>query len=210
MKEDRFDHESYGMIDIARSQGGTRTLFGSDVKHSNTIRLTIKQADYTRSLNSDWYHGKYDLIEIELSPVQFAEAITNMNTGGVPCTIKTFNGKYMQECPTMNKKEMFRKELKEDIDEVNDKISLMISEVGEIISGKKPMNKTEKDNILSGLKRIQQQLTKNMPYVAECFDEQIEKSVSHSKAEVEAYIQHKITSMGLKALKDENVILELE
>lgn len=210
MKGIQFEHESYGMIDISRTSGGARTLFGSDVKHSNTIRLKIKNADYTRGLNSDWFHGKDTLIEIEMSPVQFAEAITNMNTSGVPCTIRYFNNEMMSDCPSLNKKEMFRKEFNEDITEVNDKISELIEEVQSIIENKKPINKSDKEKLSNGLYRIQQQLNANMPFVAQCFDEQMEKSVAHSKAEVEAYIAHKINSLGLKALQEGDSILQIE
>lgn len=37
------EHESYGIIDIHRVQGGARRLFGSDVKHSNAICIQIKK-----------------------------------------------------------------------------------------------------------------------------------------------------------------------
>lgn len=206
----KFEHESYGMLDIYRTSGGVRNLFGSDVKHSNTIKLRINNADYTRGLNNDWFYGKEPLIEIELSPVQFAEAITNMNTQGVPCTIKYYNGKTMKDCPSLSKKEMFRQEFQDDINEITGNISGLIEEIETIIDNKKPINKANKEKILNSLCRIQQQLNSNMPYVAKCFDEQMEKSVAQSKSEIEAYITHKINSLGLKALKEQNDILEIK
>lgn len=50
-----------------------------------------------------------------------------------------------------------------------------------------------------------------MPYMAERFDEQMDKSISHGKAEIEAYVQNKITSLGLEKLQDiKNGIIKLE
>lgn len=210
MNDIEFKHESYGTIDISRTTGGARTLFGTDVKHGNTIKLRINGAELIRSINNDWYHTLDRLIEIELSPVQFAEAITNMNTNGVPCTIKYFNGESKKEPPFINKKELFRQEFNEDIKEVSNKINELSKEVEEIINSKKTFTKIDKENILSGLFKIKQELTSNIPFVVECFDKQIERSVSHSKSEVEAYIQYKINSLGLKALQDEGTILELQ
>ena len=94
MYENLEKHESYGKISIHRIQNGNaQRLFGSDVKHHNTIQIEIKQCSVDRHLNEEWYYGENILAEIELSPVQFAEAITNMNTEGVPCTIRYINGK---------------------------------------------------------------------------------------------------------------------
>ena len=52
-----------------------------------------------------------------------------------------------------------------------------------------------------------------MPYMSKCFDEQLDKSVSSSKAEIEAYAQNKVLSLGLDKLEEikNNVqVLEIE
>ena len=208
----RFEDKSYGMIDVSRGSvgGAGKRLFGSDIKHNNIITLTISQGACDRGLNTDWFHGKEQLIKIELSPVQFAEAITNMNTSGVPCTITRFNGEMIDPVPELiNKKEVFREEFSKDVKEVSDIIGKLSDEINDILSSKKAMTKSDKESIQSGLRRINQQLNSNIPYLADCFDEQIEKSVSHSKAEVEAYVQNKINTLGLKALRKETN-LEIE
>lgn len=209
----RFEDKSYGMIDVSRGSigGKGKKLFGSDINHNNIISLTISQGAYDRGLNNDWFHGKEQLIRIELSPVQFAEAITNMNTSGVPCTITRFNGECINEVPDLiNKKEVFREEFSKDIQEVSDIINRLSNEIEDLLNSKKAMNKSDKESIQKGLSRMKQQLNSNVPYLAKCFDEQIEKSVSHSKAEVEAYVQNKINTLGLKALKEEVGSLEIE
>ena len=65
--------------------------------------------------------------------------------------------------------------------------------------------------VLNNLYKLQQDLNTNMPYIAEKFDEQMDKSISHGKAEIEAYVQNKITSLGLEKLQDiKNGIIKLE
>lgn len=208
----RFEDESYGMISISRGQVGGmgKNLFGSDIKHNNIISLTISRGAYDRGINSDWFHAKEDLIRIELSPVQFAEAITNMNTSGVPCTLARFNGECIDYVPNIpSKKEVFREEFSNDIKEMSDIIDKLSSEIEDIINSKKAVNKSDKESIQKGLYRMKQQINSNIPYLTKCFDEQLEKSISHSKAEVEAYVQNKINSLGLKSLKEETN-LEIE
>lgn len=199
----KFKDESYGMININRGQigGDGKKLFGSDIKHNNVISLSIKRGVYERELYKDWFFGEDELIRIDLSPVQFAEAITNINGMGVPCTITRYNGKGINEVPELdNKKEIFRKEFALDIKDMVDNISRLTEEVNELMN-KKSITKADKLNIQEGLSQINRNLKSNIPFLVESFDEQLEKSVSSSKAEVEAYVQSKIQSLGMKELE---------
>ena len=192
------------MLRIGRASGGARKLFGSDIKHNNTICLEISEAEYIRHINSEWYHPKNKIIEIELSPVQFAEAITNMNTSGIPCTIREKSNERVDKCPELpNKKEVFRSEFDNDIKNIQNTISKLANNVEKLINSKKTFTKADKDEILNGLYKIKQELNSNVPYMVECFDEQIEKSVLHSKAEIEAYIQNKVMTLGMEALREQ-------
>ena len=83
-------HPAFGMISAARmtSTPGA-VLFDSDIKHGNTVRITVNRATRKRDLNHDWIHASNrDLIEVELSEAQWASFVSSMNTSGVPCTIR--------------------------------------------------------------------------------------------------------------------------
>lgn len=86
-------HESYGMLQICRTHGGERHLFGSSIAHQDTVRLSVHPGSLIRDLNYDWYHASNkSLIEIEMSPAQFADAIMNVNDGnGTPVTIRSIS-----------------------------------------------------------------------------------------------------------------------
>jgi len=42
----------------------------------------------------------------------------------------------------------------------------------------------------------------NMPFVQTQFNEAMDKTVTEAKAEVEAFVSHKVTSLGLASLKE--------
>lgn len=206
-------HESYGMVNICRvSNGNQQRLFGSDIKHRNTIRLEIKQGRVNRDYNKEWYSGEEVLAEIEFSPVQFAECITNMNTSGVPCTIRYINNKHVENPPEiLNKKEIFRSEFKEDLDKLYLNLQESIKTIEDSINKKKPLNKSEKYVVLNSLYKLTQDLKSNIPYMTKCFDEQMNKAITSGKSEIEAYVQNKITNLGLEKLEDiKNNMVQLE
>ena len=80
-------HPCFGKIKISKQQGQSE-FFGSNVTHHGGVLIEICRASYERSLSHDWVYSDETLIEVRMSPLQFAEMITSaMNTDGVPCTI---------------------------------------------------------------------------------------------------------------------------
>ena len=142
---------SYGMIRITKQQGGTHSLFGSSIKHNNTICLSISQGSKSRELNTDWYAEENKIIELELSPTQFADAITGIGTA-VPCTItwKEKQGR-IPNPEFKNKKEIFRDEFNKTTDKSAAKSIELISLVQELFT-KKNLTKNDKETIMKGLK----------------------------------------------------------
>lgn len=53
------NHESYGMAGFYRlTSSHGHPLFGSSIKHRDTICLRIGTANVKRGLSTDWYHKK--------------------------------------------------------------------------------------------------------------------------------------------------------
>ena len=202
--EKRFRHESYGNLDIYRSNGGKTTLFGSDLTHKSTIKMKISLSELTRGLSTDWYHPYNKLIEIEMSPVQFSEAITNMNTSGVPCTIRYYNGEDMENCPYRDKNEIFKDEFNNTINETNAIAKNLVNEVAKKFNEKKSFTKADKEEIMGMLNRLSQNLGTNMEFIQECCQEQVNKTVVEAKGEIESYITNRVNTLGLKTLQEES------
>src|SRR5579859_4537827 len=115
-------HESFGIAGFSRSTTGGSgvSLFGSSIKHGNTITFTVRHADVTRRLEQDWYHAseRMPIVEIEMSQSQFAEMITSMNMGdGIPVTLRYVNGKRMEACPHESKVQQHSNEFKQRMKE---------------------------------------------------------------------------------------------
>lgn len=200
--EDKKEHESFGVLDIGRATCTPATnLFGSSVNHSNIISLKIHTAVEYRHLSQDSIHQNKCLVEIHLSPVQFAEAITNMNTGGVPCTIKYATGKNMENCPQESKRQIFQKEIENDFRKVAQGIKELKDEADQLLNN--PMKAADRKRLKDLLYQINMHIDKNMPFVGQQFQRQLNKSVAEAKGEVDAFFNNKIHQLGIEKLKEE-------
>lgn len=204
-------HESYGMISFSRaSSSGKRNLFGSSIQHGNTIFMRLHHAELERTLNTDWYSDDGLIAEIELSNAQFAELITSLNQGnGVPCTIKWLNGKDIEPCPMEDKSEKHRREFSSHQDNVRSSIDDMIESTRELFN-KKSLSKADREAILNSLERLKMEVVKNSEHQVAMFDEQMAKTVTEAKSEIEAFVQNKIIALGNQTLVQNIDAIKLE
>ena len=92
------NHPSFVTVQFSRLSGSKR-FFGSSVTSHSWIRLQIRPATLYHYLGEDSiYATNRSLVEVDLSPAQFAELLTTMNVGsGVPGTLIRFDGKKVEE-----------------------------------------------------------------------------------------------------------------
>jgi len=207
----RYEHESFAMLGISRTTCNKgKNLFGSSIKHSNTISLRIKSARIDRHLNRDWYHAKsLPYIEVEMSYSQFAEAITSLNCGdGIPVTLRQFNGKQMEECPQFDKRQEFEEEFEKEMIGIGNSLRKLTEHAEALLDSKKAPTKSEKETILNSIKSLRQEIEKNIPFMQKSFNEQMDKTVLEAKGEVEGFVMHKIISAGLEGLQNELKMLD--
>ncbi|KKK54100.1 hypothetical protein LCGC14_3088120, partial [marine sediment metagenome] len=85
---DTYEHPSFGTLAFHRSSGGKQALFGSSIEHHNCIGITISKAEYNRHIGTEYIFSKETIVKAEMSPTQFADAITGFNSGcGSPITL---------------------------------------------------------------------------------------------------------------------------
>lgn len=194
------EHPSYGMIGLSRVSGGDGVLHGCSVRHHNQIRLRIAHGSYERDLSHDWYRARREIIEVAMSPDQFVTLITTMNCGdGVPCTIKHIDHERMPPPPAEDKRELFNREFKAQAGEMIAKLRAASAKAETMRDGKAP-TKAERAEIFGLIESAITDLTSNLPWLEECFREQMEKSVTEAKASVEAFVLDTITRAGLGAI----------
>lgn len=195
-------HPSFGIIRASRSSGYTRTLFGSSIKSGNTITIQISRCEHKRDLNHDWFHDDDRLIEVEMTQNQFAEFITSLNYGsGVPCTIRNVGDGIIQEPPYISKVQLFQEEFKNKMHNIGVDLKMIVSGAIQTLKSKDSINKKDREEIIRQIEMLIQDVQKNIPYVSGQFIEQMDKTVTEAKAEVEAFINHKIQTTGIEALK---------
>lgn len=207
------NHPSYGMLEFNRRRSSVKPLFGSSIEHRDIISMTVRHASIIRELNEDWIHGKKTIVEVEMSQSQFAEAITSMNIGsGVPVTIRmTENDGIIPDCEFISKRQQFANEFKQEVDDIMSNSQNLIQQVKELFAQKKPLTKKEKECILSCLNKLNQDIGSNIAYITNQFNEQMNKTVTEAKGEIESFCQNKINSIASAALvehKDELLKLE--
>ena len=201
-----YEHESFAMLGISRTTCNKGiNLFGSSIKHNNTISLRIKPARVDRHLNRDWYHAKsLPYIEVEMSYSQFAEAITSLNCGdGIPVTLRQLNGRQIEECPQFDKRQEFEVEFEKEMLGISKSLRRLTENAEALLDSKKAPTKAEKETILNGIKSLRQEIENNIPFMQKSFNEQMDKTVLEAKGEVEGFVMHKIISAGLEGLQNE-------
>lgn len=193
-------HESYGLLQISRVSGSHKPLFGSSLKHGSTIRVCIRRAALGRHLSHDWYYGREELVEVELSATQFAEAITTINSGsGTPCTILHVERKAMQECPDRTPRQQINDEFKIAMQTVAAKLEEATQAAKELLA-RKSLTKVDREVVLAAIARLNQEVASNIPFIHHSFDEAMDKTVMEAKGEIEAFYTHAVLKAGREAL----------
>ena len=191
---DTYEDPTFGTIGFSRGQGTARALFGSSIKHNHTIQLEVKTAHMVRGINMDRIFGDKIICRVEMSPTQFADAITGLNSAEVPVTIRYTRdeGAVNEEAPFQNKVAQFNKEFKEDIAH----LSVELEEVLKLAHETKAQKR-----LIHALEQAKMHFKENVPFVNTQFAEQMEKTVTEAKGEVEAFVTSMVKQYGIEAIR---------
>ena len=186
-------HSSYGTIKFTRVQGASQTLFGSSVSHQHSIMIEINAASRYRSLSNDHILDEGQILTAYMTNAQFADAMTGINRGGgTPITIKFIKGdtEIRPEPPLENKREEFVRDHKESLEETITQIEELINHPRLPVAARRKAEQIKKGMINS------------MPFLADQFERQMERSITEAKSEIEAFALHREQSMGRAGLVD--------
>ena len=196
---EEYSHPSYGMISFSRGQGSGTTLFGSSITHRNTIRVAISHAERHMSGGSEHIFDRKVIVEALMSPTQFADAITGMNATGSPVTLQRTEKDGRIEHPEfVNKREGFEKAFTERVKGINQRMEETIE---------KAKDKKAPHWLVHDLEVTKGWFESNIPYLAEQFSEQMDRTVTEAKGEIEAHVSNLIRQTGLDALEDMKPLL---
>lgn len=130
-------HPAFGIVNLSRYQGAKeKNLYGSDVKHMNTISLKISTARTTRQSNKTWMHPHNQIIEIEMSETQFGQMLCSFNQGaGTPVTLRWHKGEgFFPEIEAESLHETFNKEMKQSIRKNIEKLNQEVKALRQVIN----------------------------------------------------------------------------
>lgn len=200
-EEKEFKHPSFGMLGFSRVNGNSGYLFGTNVQPDNYIEMRLYTGRMKRDDIEDNFYPGDNILTVKMSPVQFSELITSMNYAcGVPCTITYFNGKKVEQAKNIENRKTF------SAMSFNDRMSKFAASINknmttaEKLIAKKNLSKKDQEELRMMLYGIQTELTSNIPFFRQMFQEEMDKIVVDAKAEIDAAMQHTLTKAGIKAL----------
>lgn len=206
-KENEKHHPSYAVVRLSHRHGGGQSFFGSNIKCDSYIGLTISRAYEYRRLSENRYMDKEELIELRLTPNQFAELLTSMNAGvGVPATIEHINRERVEDPPVESEMDTYKEEIEEqgrDAKEAVLELKQLLSEI--------KMTKKDQDRVRGAFCKVENEVFLNMPFVVSQAKECIDKTITEAKGVIDSFWTGVVTRLGLKSLENkENIVKLLE
>jgi ElaB/YqjD/DUF883 family membrane-anchored ribosome-binding protein len=131
-----------------------------------------------------------------MSPTQFVDAITGLNSGDVPITLRYVRGQGFIDEPTpfQNKVQQFNQEFANDLAELASSLDYVIQLANETKAQKR---------LVGALERLKMQIGKNLPYVNEQFSAQMEHTIKEAKGEVEAFVTGMVKQYGMEHIRQQ-------
>jgi Glu-tRNA(Gln) amidotransferase subunit E-like FAD-binding protein len=202
--EETTSHESFGQIRFGRINGRAK-FYGSELEQDNYIELEIDNSEVTKSLTTERYFSRKNLVKVRMSSGQFSNLITSLNVGGgTPCTIERIGDKIYEPLPdVMNRKKFVHNQFKERMQDFAKNIKEKQLSAKNLIK-KKNLSRENMEELTKTIDWLTREISSNVPYFMECFQESMDIIVNEAKLEVENAIQHKISVLGLAELHKEN------
>ena len=208
-EESREDHESFGLISISRVTGSGQAFHGSSLRHRAYITLSVHRAYVTRNAGggqSD-YHGEREmLVDLRMTEAQFAQMITTPNYGvGVPCTLEHYQEGPMvkpEDPPSAETRRRFDRAASEDFAQaVRDFKAIAEDMIKMADSGRVRIGALRE--MAGHLEQAVQHVEKDLPFLEEQFQRNMDAAVSEAKAEIEAFTRNNLAAAGLQHLADQ-------
>lgn len=197
------------MISFGRANGTGMRLFGSELEHNSVITMKISGCElFDKESGGVYYHPRKRHIVVEMSSIQFAELISNMNTVGVPCTLKELSG---LRAPDIKKSESSLKRYTRKIDGTGIDIIKSLRNLKEIGNGVLPKNTSKKgrERFDSVINNAIQDIKSNLNFYVNMHKEELEKMTGEASVEVDAIIQSKLIHLGLQKMNEMGGITQL-
>lgn len=209
---ERTEHPRFGMIHLGKVQGGSRTLFGSDVTHDHYVRLTIEPGknmlDRDLMLEHKMATG-IPFIEVSMSYAQLTEMLFSNMGHGVPCTIDSHrDGEFRQlwqEFPDVPADSTIQDYIQE-IEKAATNQAAHMTEAADMVAAlrakKGAPTKGELDELSALIGRAKTDANSTMPFLLKQTVERVENVTAQAKADIASSVTHSLEKMGLASLQE--------
>lgn len=205
-ENEKVRNEDYmGMVSWSKLSGGARPMFGTEIETANPIRLTISHAEEIRDLSRYWFHPRKKIVEIEMTPIQWAEFLTSGGTSGIPCTVKQVNGEYMSEPKSSDIAKVYDKEVKKSFNEFDASLKKIDEIIKSAIDSNKPMGKKALEELHNIIDTARYKTVADVKFVMDSFKEDMEEMVTKAKAEFNAYVENRTYEIGIETIKNDSI-----
>lgn len=202
--EESYTHPAFGLISASRVSGDYGHLFGSKLKHTQTVQITLTGAELHRSLHRDWHFARQTKFVVALSEAQWARFISSMNVGsGSPCTVQyqPANLLPLEVVPSI-KAESPNKQAKDEIEacakKVVEKANALLVTMRSFED--KPPTKKQYSELVAKMAHFVSSVPGNATFLQAGLLESMEHIVSDGKTELEAFATHAVIQAGLSAM----------
>ena len=191
-------HPCYGIIRASRVSGNSY-LFGSSILHHNYINITISKAHKYRDLHHDRYSSDEEVVSVNLSNVQFADLVANMNCyNGTPCTFDHIDRVMMPECPNTDKKSEYKAEVGKVLNGIAAGCDDLVRSCNDILNNSK-MKKSDQVVLKDKINSLVSAINSHLPFINDSMTDSFEEVIIHAKGEIDSAITSAIHRAGVAA-----------
>lgn len=116
-------------------------------------------------------------------------------------TIRSVSGVQVETTPVCSKGFQFASEFKDFVSGISTAMDSGKKEISELLE-KKSLTKADKEKIMNLLNNIDSKILNDLPFVEECFQEVMEKTVQSAKLDIEALAAEKLSTNIVKLIED--------
>lgn len=201
------DHDAFGRLTLARSQGSQVAMFGSALKHVSYVSIELARCRVDRHLNRDWIFGDDTIVRLRMSEAQWARFVASSGMGeGTPCTLEyaPARGTPVKRMPELIMdpiKKTHEDEVRKAARQASEGVRAAEAAVREMLKPGAKSTKKDLEALLDKLRAAGDHFEGNMGFAQESFVGAMERTVEDAKTEVEAFVGTVATRTGLEALR---------
>jgi len=196
-------HPSFGQVVIGRRTSNiVNTLYGSLTGTSNIIYLEISTSEKISDNYDERYFCRDRIIEVEMTPAQFSEMITSINNGsGTPVTISSLMGRHIARPEIDLIGTRIEQQVSITFKNYKTKISATFKRMEELLN-QKSLKQSEIKELKILYSQLLQDINSNLPFLMSVINENVDKSVSQAKIEIDAFRTSIINQLGIAKLEE--------